>query len=328
MFALTLVHILGGSAALVSGGAALSLRKGGRGHGRAGTVFFGGMLVLTSTGALMAALEPERGTMMIGLFTAYLVITSWAAARNRDGEAGLTERIALPVAIGCALALLSFGLLGAASPNGRFEFAAGGGPLSVRGDRDAGGTIRPELHPARPAHPGAAHRASSVADVHGATDRRFLLLPRPAAGDARIHPGLADPVRAAARGAGEMIFWIFGSASHALLAGAVRRRLRSSPFPPAERPESSGRLALLGGEASLPWSPNHGRRAEAQRREGRIGLVTVIVKFQSAATRGTRPRPCRIALRRSPRRRARIRGCRRAAGACRASHRCAPRAAA
>ncbi len=121
MLALTLVHIIGGSAALVSGGAALSLRKGGRGHGRAGTVFFGGMLTLTGTGAVMAALAPERGTMMIGLFTAYLVVTSWGAARNHDGEAGPAERISLAVAIGCALALLSFGLLGAASANGRFD---------------------------------------------------------------------------------------------------------------------------------------------------------------------------------------------------------------
>jgi len=121
VLALMFVHILGGSVALASGGAALALRKGGRSHGRAGTFFVFGMLALTGTGAVVAALEPERGTMMIGLFTAYLVITSWTTARNRDGEAGLTERIALPVAIGCALVLLTFGLIGAASPNGRLD---------------------------------------------------------------------------------------------------------------------------------------------------------------------------------------------------------------
>ena len=59
---LVLIHIAGGSAALLAGAAALLLRKGGRLHARAGTVFFVSMLVLAGTGTWIAALAPERGT--------------------------------------------------------------------------------------------------------------------------------------------------------------------------------------------------------------------------------------------------------------------------
>jgi uncharacterized membrane protein len=115
------IHVAGGSIALLSGAAALCLRKGGPLHARAGTFFFVSMLVLAGTGAWIAALRPERGTMVIGLFTAYLVITSWVTARRRDGRAGRFELLAFLFAAACAATFLAFGLIGAASPTGRFD---------------------------------------------------------------------------------------------------------------------------------------------------------------------------------------------------------------
>lgn len=122
MSALTLIpHIAGGGVGLLAGAAALSFRKGGRLHGQAGTLFFAAMLVLTATGGAIAAFKPERGTMVIAILTFYLVATSWATARRRDGEAGRFEILGLAVALACAAAFLAFGLLGAGSPNGRFD---------------------------------------------------------------------------------------------------------------------------------------------------------------------------------------------------------------
>ncbi|HYD11857.1 MAG TPA: hypothetical protein VEC11_03320 [Allosphingosinicella sp.] len=117
-----LIHIAAGSTALLSGAAALILRKGGRRHGRAGTIFFAAMLVMTLTGALIAALKPERATAVIGIITCYLVATSWWTARHRDGRAGRFEVAALTVILACAAAELSFGLIAMNSPRGRIDF--------------------------------------------------------------------------------------------------------------------------------------------------------------------------------------------------------------
>lgn len=116
-----LIHIAAGSAALLSGAAALTLRKGGRLHGRAGTVFFASMVVMTLTGAVIAAFRPERATAVIGLITCYLVATAWWTARHRDGTAGRFEIGALAVITACALAELSFGLIAMNSPRGRID---------------------------------------------------------------------------------------------------------------------------------------------------------------------------------------------------------------
>jgi hypothetical protein len=118
---LTLVHVAFGTLALLSGAAALSLRKGSRLHARAGRWFFAAMLVMTATGSTMAALRPERGTAVIGLFTFYLVATSWATARRRDGKAGLFELAGLLVAVGCGLTMLAFGLEASGNPNGLLD---------------------------------------------------------------------------------------------------------------------------------------------------------------------------------------------------------------
>jgi len=49
---LMLIHIVGGSIALLSGAGALMFSKGGRWHARAGSTFFVSMLVLAGTGAV------------------------------------------------------------------------------------------------------------------------------------------------------------------------------------------------------------------------------------------------------------------------------------
>jgi uncharacterized membrane protein len=120
------IHIAAGSMALLSGAAALSAPKGRPLHAKAGTVFFGAMLAMTGTGAVIAALKPERGTAVIGILTAYLVATSWATTRRRDGVAGTFERAAMLVALGCAAAFATFLVQSAMSPTGRVDLLPAG----------------------------------------------------------------------------------------------------------------------------------------------------------------------------------------------------------
>ena len=114
-------HVAAGSAALASGAVALVARKGGPLHLKAGTIFFATMLVMAGSGALIALTLPERGTAVIGLFTCYLVATSWMTARRRDGGTGAFEVAAFVVALGCAAAMATFAWMAATSPSGRVD---------------------------------------------------------------------------------------------------------------------------------------------------------------------------------------------------------------
>lgn len=118
---LLIIHILGGSVALLAGAGALSVRKGSALHVRIGTWFFSAMLLMAGTGALIAALAPERGTAVIGIITCYLVATAWATVRRRDGTAGRFELGGLAVATACGVTMLAFALQAAASPTGRLD---------------------------------------------------------------------------------------------------------------------------------------------------------------------------------------------------------------
>ena len=120
MHALALaIHIGGGAAALAAGAVALSVRKGGRAHARAGTIFFAAMLVLLGSGIFMAAALSLWNVAMGGGFGLYLVATSRATARRGDGKAGRFELIAFLLVAACAIANLALGLEAAGSAGGR-----------------------------------------------------------------------------------------------------------------------------------------------------------------------------------------------------------------
>ncbi len=86
----------------MAGAAALSLRKGAGPHRAFGTIFVLAILVMAASGAYLAALMPQRGTVIGGILTAYLAATAFATVRRTDGGVGLFEKAALLVAIGCA----------------------------------------------------------------------------------------------------------------------------------------------------------------------------------------------------------------------------------
>ena len=116
-----LVHIAAGGTALIAGAAGLIFLKGGRLHRKAGTLFFAAMMVMTASGGLIAASIPQRGTVIIAILTAYLVLTSWHAARRRDGETGRFELAGCVAAAMLAAAFLGAGLYATTTPNGRLD---------------------------------------------------------------------------------------------------------------------------------------------------------------------------------------------------------------
>jgi hypothetical protein len=143
------IHIGAGLLALLSGTAAVAARKGGRLHARAGTFFFGAMLVL---GATASALEPFRnppGSPVGGVIVCYFVATSWAAARRRDGRSGWFEKVACAAALGLGALTIYGGLTGATTPAGPGPVFAIGGLCMLAGLLDLNAILRAPLRPAQ-----------------------------------------------------------------------------------------------------------------------------------------------------------------------------------
>lgn len=119
MSPLMIVHIAAGSLGILSGAAALAVRKGQRLHRGFGTVFFAAMLVMAATGAGLAALQPHTPTVIVGVLTFYFVATAWAAARRKKGL-GVLDRVAFLLPAATAAALVLFGFQALNSATGKF----------------------------------------------------------------------------------------------------------------------------------------------------------------------------------------------------------------
>lgn len=108
-------HIVAGSIALLAGFVALFSTKGGRVHRGAGTAFAVAMLAMAATGALMAALSPEKGTA--------ISVVAGGLAFHLAGTGWLTVR---PPARGATMLLAGFAVLGTvvATRGGQLGLAA------------------------------------------------------------------------------------------------------------------------------------------------------------------------------------------------------------
>jgi uncharacterized membrane protein len=95
-----LAHICSAIIGLFFGYAALFLRKGSRLHRSTGNVFFVSMLIMSGSGAYMAAfVKPNMGNVFGGVLTFYLVGTGWLTVARKEGESHRFEIALLLVAL-------------------------------------------------------------------------------------------------------------------------------------------------------------------------------------------------------------------------------------
>jgi uncharacterized membrane protein len=124
---LLIVHVSAGCLGILSGAAALSVRKGERLHRAFGTVFFLSMLTVSTLAVYLAIFAPPTAaggappsaSVSIGILTIYLVATAWMTVRRTEGSIGRFEKGALFVALSVTAALLIFGLHAASIPTAR-----------------------------------------------------------------------------------------------------------------------------------------------------------------------------------------------------------------
>jgi uncharacterized membrane protein len=115
------VHISSGCLGILTGYAAVSVKKGEKLHRAFGTVFVGAMLIMASVATFLAIslrgqLPGQEGNIAGGTFALYLVTTGWLAARRADGRVGTFEKAAAVVVLCVGLVFLGWGALAAASP--------------------------------------------------------------------------------------------------------------------------------------------------------------------------------------------------------------------
>jgi uncharacterized membrane protein len=115
------LHITGAATGMASGAVALTVRKGGRLHRLAGTVFFVSMLTMSAVAAIVAPLLPDRISAVMGLFTFYLTATAWMTVRRAPGTVGRFETGALAVAIAIVALDLILAGIGSTRPGAMLD---------------------------------------------------------------------------------------------------------------------------------------------------------------------------------------------------------------
>jgi hypothetical protein len=103
---------------MLSGFAAVFLRKGSRRHGIAGNVFVVSMLTLAVSGTYLAVMKSQVTNVLGGVLTFYLVATAWATVKRRDGKTGIFDWATLLFALAVGGSEMIFGLQAALSQSG------------------------------------------------------------------------------------------------------------------------------------------------------------------------------------------------------------------
>ena len=110
------IHVSAGFIGILSGAAAIAVRKGESLHRAFGNVFFVAMLTMAGVAAIMAAVLVARGitaqwpNVFAGAFTLYMVGTAWGTVKRKAGTVGRFEVGAFLAAVGIA-AIALFGIL-------------------------------------------------------------------------------------------------------------------------------------------------------------------------------------------------------------------------
>ena len=115
-------HISMGVVGIASGAAAMSLRKGSVLHRRSGNVFFVSMLIMSAAGTILSIfMTPNRGNVMGGSLTFYLVATAWVTVVRKAGTIGRFEIVGALLGLAVATAGYTFGIEATNSPDHRFD---------------------------------------------------------------------------------------------------------------------------------------------------------------------------------------------------------------
>jgi uncharacterized membrane protein len=113
------IHIAAGGLAIVLGGVALLVKKGGTIHRRSGRLFVYAMLIMGTSASILAFRKsPTDSNVLGGFLTAYFVVTALTTVRPVSSWTRRLNVAALTVAVGLALIDIVGGVKAFNSPRG------------------------------------------------------------------------------------------------------------------------------------------------------------------------------------------------------------------
>lgn len=117
------LHIGAGSVGILSGAAAFVFRKGTPLHRLIGKIFVISMLIMSGIGAVVAPFlpTPERASVIAGVLTFYLVLSSWMAVKHKPGQLGRFDYGLLPISLGVVAASAYLFWLASQNPRGMLD---------------------------------------------------------------------------------------------------------------------------------------------------------------------------------------------------------------
>ena len=107
------LHILAGLLGIASGATALTAAKGAQLHVRVGLIFVGAMLVMASSGVVLAIVRPNTFSTLNGIaatLTFYLVLTGFLTIRRATSSSRWTDAATALVALAIAGTSVSLGM--------------------------------------------------------------------------------------------------------------------------------------------------------------------------------------------------------------------------
>lgn len=225
-------HISMGMVALLSGAGAMTLRKGSPLHRQSGNVFFASMLIMATTGAIIATfLVPNKGNVMGGMMAFYLTATAWATVWRKPGVSGRLEIGLALLGLTAAICGLTFGLQALNAPSGRVD---GYGPplYFVFGTIAAIGTLLDVRMLVRGGFTGVArttrHLTRMCLAMFMATSSFFLGQAKLFSPEVRESGVLRIPVLLVV---GALLFWLIRIRLWPLIRRLGARRPRAIPSP-------------------------------------------------------------------------------------------------
>jgi uncharacterized membrane protein len=115
------LHILTGSIALIAGAFAMYASKGATLHRKSGRVFVYSMMLMSASGAIIAAMLPVRISVIAGAQTFYLVVTGLVAANRPAFWTRKFDSAMLIFALATGIAGILFGVEATRAASSRLD---------------------------------------------------------------------------------------------------------------------------------------------------------------------------------------------------------------